>query len=408
MFHKNNVFSKINPANGILDDKFNQTLDWFVGSSFYTADVPLHFMFFNNVTSLRVQEIKLNPLKIGFNPDHYKKGDKLILFYANESYLNYQNETDALLCEIYKVKSIINYFNIPLKDVMLIASIYENNRNFTDIGLKIGLTQEQIILIDYYELQTFFFHKVFGIEHNMQYNSSADQDITFIFGKTNKPIRFITMYDLWMEGILKNSVTGWLADPDDSQNDMNQIVDSVSSYYKNMHNTDISNSLLIDMLTKYKGSPDNVRYLYLEKRDGEITNHCPSYPYDHSILFSNTKCSLIPETFYNSKMITFVTEKTYKAIYNHHPFTVLSSPNFLSKLKSRGYKTFHDICDESYDFCKIDRKRYKLVIQSTKELISTKKHGDIKHITEHNFLRVTNNSLETIDYLNHSISKVLS
>ena len=93
-------------------------------------------------------------------------------------------------------------------------------------------------------------------------------------------------------------------------------------------------------------------------------------------------------------------EKTYKAIYNHHPFTILGTPNILGVLKSKGYKTFDSICDEIYDHCKNDRKRLDLVINATNELLHTEKLEEIDYITKQNFRQLERNCEGTINYLN--------
>jgi hypothetical protein len=268
----------------------------------------------------------------------------------------------------------------------------------------LGLSIEQIILIDYYELQTFFFHKVLGCDYNKQYNPNAEKDLRFLFGKVHKPIRIIAMHQLWIRGMLENAVTGCLIESDD----IYDLAKNISKEYKVIYNTLVSEDDIITMLLKYKGSPDNVKYLYFKNQNELVSNHCPSYPYNHKILFSGTKVSLIPETFYFFNQSTFVTEKTFKTIYNHHPFVILGTPYFLEALKQRGYKTFNSVCDENYDFCKNDRKRLKMVIESTSQLASSKLHSKIDEITKHNFSQLTANCLETVRYINSSLSKILA
>lgn len=394
--------SSATAINGGPESRFNQRLDWFIGSDYYTANIPLHFMFFNDATGVDVEKIKQDPSYIRFDPDNYKPGDKVVLFYANESYLNYPNP-EGIDKEIYKIKTVISYYNIPLKDIILIASIYQHNNTFSNIGLKIGLSVNQIILIDYYELQTFFFHKVLGCSYNSQFNPNAKKDLRFLFGKVHKPIRIIAMHQLWINGMLDNAVTGCLIEP----NDVYDLASTIVKEYKVFYNVDVLKEDIIRMLLKYRGSPDNVKYIYFKKENLEVSNHCPSYPYDYKILFTDTKVSLIPETFYFFNQSTFVTEKTFKTIYNHHPFTILGTPNFLKALHRKGYKTFSSVCNEEYDFCRNDKKRLNLVIEATKQLI-TSTHDDIEMITQHNFSQLNENCMETIYRLNNSISKIFS
>lgn len=398
-----NIFSYGKFINGELDDTFNQRLDWFIDSNYYTSNIPMHFMFFNDATNIRVEDIKNNPRYIGFNIDRYKLGDKVVLFYANESVLNYPDDA-GVSQEIYKIQTIINYFNIPLNNIILLANVHQYNKTFTNIGLNLGLKLSQILLIDYYELQTYFFHKVLGSDHNKSYNPNAVKDIRYMFGKVNKPIRIITMYKLWQKGLLDNAVTGCLVD----YNDIDHLAEQISLESNRLYKRNIEQQSIAEMLRKYYGSPDSVRHLYFKDSYGTVSNHCPSYPYNYKILFEDTKVSLIPETFYNYNGPNFITEKTYKTIYNHHPFTILGTPGILKVLRTKGYKTFDGICDEIYDNYLNDRKRNDLVINSTLEILRSSKHEEIDSITKHNFAQLEQNSLDTVNQLNNAITNNFS
>lgn len=58
--------------------------------------------------------------------------------------------------------------------------------------------------------------------------------------------------------------------------------------------------------------------------------------------------NIVTETCYESGQI-FFTEKILKPLMCLQPFIVVSSPNYLKKLKNLGFKTFDSIWDESYD-----------------------------------------------------------
>ena len=71
------------------------------------------------------------------------------------------------------------------------------------------------------------------------------------------------------------------------------------------------------------------------------------YTFD-SWLYQDTDISLISETcFYDDQL--FITEKIYKAIANFHPFIIAGPTRSLEYLRSRGYRTFDAVWDESYD-----------------------------------------------------------
>jgi len=392
------VFSQGKAINGNIDPRFNQGMDWFISSKFYTANIPIHFMCFNNVVRLSIEEIKSNPQLCGIDIDAYKRGDTVVLFYANEVYLNCADTSS----ELSKIQTILNFFNIPLKDIIMIANIYEHNKTFTNIAISLGLKTKQIILIDYYELQTFFFHNVFGCDYSKKFNPNATKDLTFIFGKTDKLIRIIAMHQLWKQNMLDNAVTGCLIDPSNLKNDIEKIAKSAAAISA-AYNKPVLQAEITEMLLKYNGSPDNARYLYLNPQNGAAKNHCSSYPYDHKVLFTDSRVSLIPETNYHFNQAHFITEKTYKAIYNHHPFTILGTAGLMKVLRSKGYKTFAGVCDEIYDQCANDRKRVELVINATNQLMKSPKHEEIDTITKHNFAQLEKNALVTVEQLNNII-----
>ena len=58
--------------------------------------------------------------------------------------------------------------------------------------------------------------------------------------------------------------------------------------------------------------------------------------------------NIVTETCFEDRQI-FLTEKIIKPLLGLHPFLVVSSPNYLKKLKELGFKTFDGIWDESYD-----------------------------------------------------------
>lgn len=398
--------------NGGPDLRFNQSLDWFLNSKHYTANVPLNFLFVNEANQLETHRIPwLRGRDISFSQGTYTRGDKVVLYYANESVLNFKNaEHESVVeFEVEFIKSCIEHFNIPLCDIILIGNVYQRNNCFSRLADKVGLDKEQVILIDYYELQTFFFHRVLGCDFNKSFNPAAPKYLRYQFGKVSKLVRIIAMYELWQQQILSNAVTGCLIDPKDIEG----LAEEVSIEFQQWYKQDVSKQQVSDMLMQYHGSIDNARYFYFKRTNAlkqqlEVINHCPGYPYDHIKIFTDTKVSLVPETFFYNNQSSFLTEKIFKTIFNHHPFTLLGTPGLLSILRSRGYKTFGSVCNEMYDFCNNDRKRLKMVIDATKELINSKNHKEISDVTDYNFKQLEKNSIGTIGYLNQSITNVFN
>lgn len=64
--------------------------------------------------------------------------------------------------------------------------------------------------------------------------------------------------------------------------------------------------------------------------------------------FEKTIFSLVSETYVEDNAV-FITEKTYKPIAYGHPFMIYGNPGTLEVLKRRGFETFPELFDESYD-----------------------------------------------------------
>lgn len=65
----------------------------------------------------------------------------------------------------------------------------------------------------------------------------------------------------------------------------------------------------------------------------------------------------------------FITEKTFKPIFNNQFFTVVSSVDHLRHLRELGYQTFGRCIDESYDSITNNQDRFEAVLDLTKSLI---------------------------------------
>lgn len=402
--------SDVRVVNGELDKKYNQGLDWFLNSEYYTANIPVIFLYVNEANHLEAKGLPWHECRnVSFSKE-YNLGDKVIIYYSNEAYMSYSNAEDTSVSTSEKtlIHNFLKKHDVPLRDVILLGNLFEFDGGQTRLGLDLGLKIDQILMIDYYELQTYFFHKVLGSAYNKSYNPSASKDIKYLFGKIDKPIRIMTMYKLWQQGLLENAVTGCLID----YTDIDSISKQVSAEFFRWYKQDVPFESIAKMLKAHYGSPDNVSYYYFtlsESRHQKTQrlfnkiNHCPSYPYDHKVLFTDSKVSLIPETYYYFNQAHFITEKTYKAIYNHHPFTILGTAGSLKVLRSKGYKTFAGVCDEIYDQCANDRKRVDLVINATNQLIKSPKHEEIDIITKHNFAQLEKNALATVEQLNNII-----
>ena len=86
--------------------------------------------------------------------------------------------------------------------------------------------------------------------------------------------------------------------------------------------------------------------------------------YINTKLYNDSYASLVTETVVDedNKGVLFISEKTYKPIYNLHPFINIGGPGILKLLRDDGYATFPELFDESYDEIKNCSDRIKQII----------------------------------------------
>jgi hypothetical protein len=101
----------------------------------------------------------------------------------------------------------------------------------------------------------------------------------------------------------------------------------------------------------------------------------------HSILvkhlYADSYCSFVSETLYDAEQSggSFITEKTFKAIANAHPFVIFGCPNTLLTLRQLGYRTFDNFIDNSYDSEQDNTQRFIKTIAAVKQLLNQDLHA---------------------------------
>ena len=98
----------------------------------------------------------------------------------------------------------------------------------------------------------------------------------------------------------------------------------------------------------------------------------------------DSQINLVLETHINVDMARVtLTEKIYKPIIFQKPFILYGLQGALKILRDQGFKTFHDIWDESYDDIEDDSQRRIKIVELIKHLNSLLQHefNDIIHRT---------------------------
>jgi hypothetical protein len=83
----------------------------------------------------------------------------------------------------------------------------------------------------------------------------------------------------------------------------------------------------------------------------------------------STDLHLVVETLFDYKpSVSFITEKTYKALACSKPFLVFSTKGFLADLRATGYNTCSPYIDESYDTIDNDEERLLAIVNEIKRI----------------------------------------
>lgn len=155
-----------------------------------------------------------------------------------------------------------------------------------------------------------------------------------------------------------------------------------------------------EILTTNKEQLMNLDTMYLDdapKIDKVIMVHSfnkdcvPFYEETYFSVITETLCMKIHSQDGHAGIGRLLSEKTFKAILNKHPFIIVGVPRTLRLLKDLGYKTFSPWINEDYDEEFDDYKRLLMINQEIKKLVElspdklTEFLSFARKIVEHNF-----------------------
>lgn len=100
------------------------------------------------------------------------------------------------------------------------------------------------------------------------------------------------------------------------------------------------------------------------------TNAHNNYAANMTDLYSDSYFNIVLETMIDvdDSGGEFVTEKTFKPIFNNQFFVAVSSHNHMAHLRDLGYRTFGRVIDEHYDTIENNQERFEAALALTKDL----------------------------------------
>ena len=174
------------------------------------------------------------------------------------------------------------------------------------------------------------------------------------------------------------------------------------------NNSLLDNSVWSFNDAEFKNIIEN-RYEWPKWQGKHIDFYCAETRMVHAQQYGDTVCSVVAETLVDND-IHYISEKTFKSLAAGHLFVILSGSGFLKNLRERGFKTFNDHFDESYDTeLDLDKRIQKIisVLQFIKNSDHEKLYRDTADIRKHNHQLMMDVAL--IDRFNRSqYEKIIS
>jgi hypothetical protein len=136
------------------------------------------------------------------------------------------------------------------------------------------------------------------------------------------------------------------------------------------------NPVLHSLLENNKEKILNLKTIQLDK--SSLIVQMPQYHQVTVKFYKDTYFSVVTETLCVPEWSAFgksgigreVSEKTWKAIVNNHPFILVAVPGTLKLLKELGYKTFSPFINEDYDEVEDYAERILMIVSEIKRLIN--------------------------------------
>jgi hypothetical protein len=173
--------------------------------------------------------------------------------------------------------------------------------------------------------------------------------------RIDKLWRKIFMSDLWSYGLHKRGYFSYTQ----------HLLGSEDDY----HGCALNNSYLVECQSRVDRFITAGPFLV----DDLDTHAHNTYDQNMTELYSDSYFNLVLETMIDvdNSGGQFVTEKTFKPIFNNQFFVVVSSVDHQRHLRDLGYQTFARCVDESYDSIAENQDRFEAVLDLTKSLIKS-------------------------------------
>jgi FkbM family methyltransferase len=310
-----------------------------------------------------------------------------------------------------KIHEYFKKLNFPASQVIYLTGCLNANELYKDYCTSIN--DSPACIMEYNFSENLVIHSQFAEKmKNYQYSATPKKKTFLMFNRRwlHHPHRTLFLYNINKRKMLEDFYISFSKkDVDHQEHSYSEILKGHYEHYftfENQNPIDVSLLTEIDsMLPIYLDTPD----LYTSSlMFDEFDSTCRFY--DESFI------NIIAETyFYTSTAdILHLTEKTFKPMLYKQPFIMLGAPGMLKKLRELGFKTFHDVWDESYDDTPDHTERFYKILDLCKKISEWPQLRKVlamqkcKSIVEHNFnllLNYNSNPTLLLDFIKrHKLS----
>jgi hypothetical protein len=204
-----------------------------------------------------------------------------------------------------------------------------------------------------------------------RWNADADKFL-FLTGHPGKMQRIRLLHKYVKAGLIDHCEWSLHIPPDDD------IAMSIIHSYV----PELTYAELEEFLNQYRCNPDSIK-MYIDPAGGFYYS---GIPYNVK-LFTKTAFSIVSETFFDDIDNAFITEKTWKAILNYHPFIMAGNTNSLVKLRNMGFVTYERFLScQDYDLLSDPEQRLDAIVENTDYWLKNIKQyrSKIERIVLHN------------------------
>lgn len=267
----------------------------------------------------------------------FKKGMKIVFYYAKEGH--------SLEEWFLNIRKILVNHNISSNQVYFVFGDHDFEKNYKtflkkhNIPTFLNPISIDFFLSDYYERANIFNNKIIG---------NKEFDFLFYNGKL-RPHRLLSVSEMHDRNLINRGLVSFIDSTHSKRSfDFRQcikILETVNYCPSHIYKfTENFKPLILD-LTGDELFQDNINNTVLEH-------------------YNKSYFSIISETNVTTR---FQTEKTFKPIANLHPFVMIGCARMLSLLKEKGFETFPELFDESYDNEENSVKRLTMVIDEVEK-----------------------------------------